>query len=120
MSKIAPSDTWKLWKVGSCVRLDTTLAGWKKLRSKRRNMTLLFRDAEKTREKLDMILINHSKRILVNPMEPLDKEERALILRDVMQVEPIQGDITIDSYNIKPCTTWTGKRSRATINTWET
>jgi len=89
MSKIAPRDTWKLWKVGSNLRLDTTLAGWKNLRSKRRDLTLIFRDAEKANEQLDMILINHSKRILVNPMEPLDKEERALIIRDVMQVEPI-------------------------------
>ena len=89
MSKIAPRDTWKLWKVGSNIRLDTTLAGWKNLRSKRRNITLLFRDAAKANSKLDMIMINHNKQILVNPMEQLDKEERALIIRDIMQVEPV-------------------------------
>ena len=64
------------------------------------------------------MLINHNKQIIVNPMESLDKEERALILRDIMKVEPIQGDVTIDSYNIAPCKTWTGKRIFAQVHDW--
>ena len=58
--------------------------------------------------------------MIVNPMEDLDREERTLILRDIMKVEPIQGDITIQSYQIKPVKTWTGKKSTARINGWNT
>jgi hypothetical protein len=31
-------------------------------------------------------------------MEELDREERAYVIRDILKVEPIQGDIKIDSY----------------------
>ena len=42
LSKIAPSDTLKIWKVGSNIRLDFSLVGFKKMQNKRRKMTILF------------------------------------------------------------------------------
>jgi hypothetical protein len=41
LSKIAPSDTLQIWKVGRNVRLDFSLVGFHKLKNKRRLMTLL-------------------------------------------------------------------------------
>ena len=45
LSKIAPSDTLKIWKVGSSIRMDFSLVGFNKLKNKRREMTIIFRDA---------------------------------------------------------------------------
>ena len=45
LSKIAPSDTLKIWKIGSSIRMDFSLVGFNKLKNKRRNMTIIFRDS---------------------------------------------------------------------------
>lgn len=36
LQKIAPSDTFKIWKYGKSLRLDNTIVGYKNLHSKRR------------------------------------------------------------------------------------
>jgi hypothetical protein len=95
VSKLAPSDTIKIWKVGSSVRCDLTLVGYKSLRSKRRNLSIIFRDVEKVdwhgsgHLDKDIILINHSKKIIVNPMEEPDYEEKLAILNDLTRVSPV-------------------------------
>ena len=45
LSKFTPKDTYKIWKYGSSLRLDFSLVGIEKLRGKRRNMSILFRNA---------------------------------------------------------------------------
>jgi hypothetical protein len=62
VNKVAPRDTWRLWKLGDMLRLDMQVVGWKNLKTKRRSITLLFVESE-------LILVNHSKQILVYLME---------------------------------------------------
>lgn len=47
----APKDTYKIWKVGSSLRLDFSLVGVNKLKSKRRDMSIVFRDGSKAKDK---------------------------------------------------------------------
>jgi hypothetical protein len=69
VSRIAPHDTCKLWKIGSNLRLDTTIVGWKRLRCKRRPMSLVFRDitdipdtpGNAHHRQMDLVILNHSK-----------------------------------------------------------
>lgn len=42
VSKIAPSDTFRIWKFGKYLRMDYTLTGFKRLSAKRRNMSIVF------------------------------------------------------------------------------
>jgi hypothetical protein len=42
VSKFAPSDTFKIWKYKDCLRVDSTLANFKKFKAKRRDMSLIF------------------------------------------------------------------------------
>lgn len=42
VERLAPSDTMRLFKVGSRVRLDSTLAGYEGFRCKRRELSLVF------------------------------------------------------------------------------
>ena len=65
LSKIAPSDTLRIWKVGSDIRMDFQLVGFQNLKNKKRQMSLLFKSNE-------IILINRDKLTLVNPLEDLD------------------------------------------------
>lgn len=43
VSNFAPSDTYKIYKQGSNLRLDMTLIGFKNFQSVRGNMTMLFK-----------------------------------------------------------------------------
>ena len=42
IKKLAPSDTFKIWKIGKSLRLDYQVVGFKKLRKKLRDMSLIF------------------------------------------------------------------------------
>jgi ankyrin repeat domain-containing protein 13 len=42
ISKLAPSDTFKIWKQGDRLRMDNSLVGFKNLKAKRREMSLIF------------------------------------------------------------------------------
>jgi hypothetical protein len=42
LSKLAPSDTFKIWKVKDMLRMDNSLVSFRKLKAKRRDMSLIF------------------------------------------------------------------------------
>ena len=69
VSKFAPSDTFRLWKVGGSVRLDFTCVGWKAGTTKRRNMSVLFLE-----EKDGVYLVNRSKKTVMNLLEELHED----------------------------------------------
>ena len=104
--KVAPSDCFKVWKYGTQLRLDTTLVGWKKLRSKRRDISTIFRAPEFATKYnnsfLDkqLFVVNRSKEMLLDPTEELDSDEIELIVKDVLRADPIQGDVKMNQYTL--------------------
>lgn len=78
---LAPSDTFKFWKIGESFRLDTTLVGFNNLKCKRRNMSLIFKNNS-------FYLLNKSKRTVINPQEPLDIDEKKRIIEDLLESKP--------------------------------
>lgn len=109
VSTMAPKDTWKLWKIGQMIRLDSTLVGWKKFKSKRRKISLLFVENE-------LILVNHSKKLLVDVMEEMDMYELDAVVGDIMRMNSVQGDFSVDEYHIQQAVSWLGKPVQATIS----
>ena len=98
LNKIAPSDTFQIWKVGSMIRLDFTLVGFKQLQNKRRRMRIIFRDGQKVNDKyahIDSLMINKDRQIMFNPLEDLDEEEKLAVLTDMMSANPIQNELNI-------------------------
>ena len=41
------------------------------------------------------MLINRDRKIIVNPMEDLDMEEKLAVLTDIINSEPVQGEFNI-------------------------
>ena len=116
LSKLAPHDVCKIWKSGASLRLDMTLVGWKKLRSKRRNVSLVFKGLS---EGSDIYLINHSKGTIVRPLEPLDMYEREAVLDDILQASAVQGELALSHYSISPVnSTWTGRPVTCKVGKW--
>ena len=100
LSKLAPSDDFQIWKVGSNIRLDFSLVGFKKLKNKRRRMTLLFRNAGEDEEDerykdMDIVMVNRDREILTDPLEDLDEDEKLAVLTDIMNADPVQNELNI-------------------------
>jgi len=51
----------------------------------------------------DLIVANHSKKTLVNPLEDIDPEEKLAVIGDILKSEPMQGDLSFISYTVEPC-----------------
>lgn len=121
VSRIAPHDICKFWKYGNSFRIDTTLVGWKNLRSKRRNMSLYFvPEDERSNLDTEIYLVNHSKKVIVHPFEALDPEERSAVIGDIIATEPMQGDVNLLSYKVKPCLNFWKKQVTQKIGAWDT
>ena len=100
LSKFAPSDDFQIWKVGSNIRLDFSLVGFKKLQNKRRRMSIMFRNAaedepDQRYKDIDIIMVNRDREILTNPMEDLDDDEKLAVLTDIMNADPVQNELNI-------------------------
>jgi hypothetical protein len=113
VSTFGPSDICSMWKSRDSLRLDTSLVGWKRFSSKRRNMSIVFKN---TAEQHDLVLINHSKQIMSDPLENVDPEERQAVLSDIMKADPIQGEVSFHNYIIAPNTNWRGRQQTKTIS----
>ena len=84
--------------MGAYIRLDFSLVGFKQLQNKRRRMTILFRDPSEADDEfkdIDTIMVNKDRKILVNPLEDLDEDEKLAVLTDIMNADPVQNELNI-------------------------
>ena len=61
-------------------------------------MTILFRDpaeADDEFKDIDTIMVNKDRKILVNPLEDLDEDEKLAVLTDIMNADPVQNELNI-------------------------
>jgi len=117
LSKFAPHDVCKIWKSGTSLRLDMTLVGWKNLRSKRRNVSLVFKGLPAGS---DIYLLNHSKGTIVRPLESLDLFEREAVLDDILQSNAVQGELALRNCTIAAVnSSWTGRPVTAKVGRWK-
>jgi len=109
LSKIAPSDTFKIWKYGKYLRMDNSLVSFKKLKSKRRNMSMIFNPDASMPEGRNscgyLFLLNRNKKFYTNILQDIDIEEKKHMMVDMMRANPLQG-----SFLIKDCN-WTESKS---------
>jgi hypothetical protein len=119
LNKIAPSDTFQIWKVGSSIRVDFSLVGFSKLQTKRRHMRILFRDGKTASDEypdIDTLLVNQDRQLVVNPLEDLDSEEKLAVLTDIMNADPVQNELNVVGQKWSELTTWMGQAQRETVN----
>lgn len=126
LSKIAPSDVVRIRKRGTSMRIDSTLASWKRFRfSKRRELTTLFRgDRLEQSCRADgggpsACMVNHSKQFAVDMTEGLDSEEVSVVVDDMVAADVMQWDLKVDELEVSEATTWLGNLAGPVdINGW--
>nr|CAB3221744.1 ankyrin repeat domain-containing protein 13C-like [Phallusia mammillata] len=62
LSKVCPSDVCKIWKKGSCIRVDTTLLGFENMTWKRGDRSFVFKGCDQGATLLD---INHDSKEVI-------------------------------------------------------
>ncbi|XP_077578289.1 ankyrin repeat domain-containing protein 13B [Stigmatopora nigra] len=61
VSRICPSDTYRVWKSGQCLRVDTTLTGFEQMTWQRGNRSFIFRGQDSNAE---VIEVDHDRKLV--------------------------------------------------------
>ncbi|XP_074535327.1 ankyrin repeat domain-containing protein 13B isoform X2 [Halichoeres trimaculatus] len=61
VSRICPSDTYRVWKSGQCLRVDTTLMGFEQMTWQRGNRSFIFRGQDSSAE---VIEVDHDRQLV--------------------------------------------------------
>jgi hypothetical protein len=132
VSMLAPSDTFKVWKYGHSFRIDNTLAGFKNLRAKRRDLSMIFNPLNDSLSKWGkfryvdektapaLLSVNRSRKQVSNWLEPVDDEERKLMIYDLMRADVVQGDFRMNDLNYAVSTGFFGGTVRERVGEWDT
>uniref|UniRef100_A0A7S0AS73 Ankyrin repeat domain-containing protein n=1 Tax=Pyrodinium bahamense TaxID=73915 RepID=A0A7S0AS73_9DINO len=128
INKLAPSDVVRLRKQGASLRIDSTLASWKRFRlSKRRDLTTLFQGGSldgglhgADPSSSSLCMLNHTKRTVVDVTEGLDTNEAGAVLGDLVSADVMQWDMQLDDLEVTEATTWLGASAGpCEVNGWK-
>jgi hypothetical protein len=109
VSKFCPNDVYRIWKMGSCVRCDTTIAGFKDMKWLRGNISLVFtgRSSGRSQKKQSknlfgigkIALINHDTKKVeyVNDSFQKTDEQVAKEVQSIMCRTVVRGDLLLEN-----------------------
>ena len=61
-------------------------------------MSILFRDTSEVDDdykNIEIMLVNRDRKIIVNPLEDLDMDEKLAVLTDIINSDPTQNELNI-------------------------
>ena len=115
LSKVAPSDTCNIWKVGDNIRMDSTFEDFKGLKTLRLPKSFIFRKRDGEREVFN---VNWQEKSYFNPLEPLDEEEKLLVISDILNDQNLKGEFAIKECSINESKSMFGKLQFEKVNEW--
>eukprot|EP00005_Dracoamoeba_jomungandri_P007668 CAMPEP_0174272820 /NCGR_PEP_ID=MMETSP0439-20130205/52529_1 /TAXON_ID=0 /ORGANISM="Stereomyxa ramosa, Strain Chinc5" /LENGTH=442 /DNA_ID=CAMNT_0015363613 /DNA_START=151 /DNA_END=1479 /DNA_ORIENTATION=+ len=84
VSRFCPHDTYKIWKQGSCLRIDTTLIGLENMKWIRGDVSILFSTLNP--EKASILFLDHDKKTIEDAMDGLTEYKREELVRDIREM----------------------------------
>ncbi|XP_063812020.1 ankyrin repeat domain-containing protein 13B isoform X4 [Pseudophryne corroboree] len=84
VSKICPSDTYKVWKSGQNLRVDTTLLGFDHMTWQRGNRSFIFRGQDTSAVVME---IDHDRRVVFSETLTLGSQDQEVLLAAVQPTE---------------------------------
>ncbi|KAL1197208.1 hypothetical protein V5N11_012747 [Cardamine amara subsp. amara] len=126
VSKVAPSDTYKVWKVGSNLRADMTMAGFDGFKIQRSDQSILFlgdgsEDGEVARGSLYMV--NHKDKEVMNALDgacgvasedEVKKEVAAMCKSNIFRP-----GIDVTQAVLSPQTNWRRQEKSEMVGPWK-
>ncbi|CAD8188665.1 unnamed protein product [Paramecium pentaurelia] len=102
ISKITPNDTFKIYKRGSSLRLDSTFAGTKNYKTKRREISVLYNPMIGSSQRKEncsncrfVTILNRTKKIYYYPIQEIDIEEKEQIIIDLLNCDSVSGEMKV-------------------------
>ncbi|KAG5531210.1 hypothetical protein RHGRI_025984 [Rhododendron griersonianum] len=126
ISRIAPSDTYKIWKRGANLRADMTLAGFDGFRIQRSDQTVLFlgdgsEDGKVPRGSLCMI--SHKDKEVMNALDgagaPASDTEVQQEVAAMSQTNIIRPGIDVTEAVLLPQVTWRRQEKTEMVGIWK-
>lgn len=114
-SYMCPRDTCSIWKQGSSVRMDYTFIKMKGLNSVRAPSTFIF-----SGETSQNFLINWETKLWHDQFEPLEDDEKELIIDDLMDGVRLNSEFKLKNCKFSQSLNWRGKPIFEKIGKWNT
>ncbi|KAL3634403.1 hypothetical protein CASFOL_021457 [Castilleja foliolosa] len=125
VSKMAPSDTYKIWKRGANLRADTSLAGFDGLKIKRADQSFLFLgDGSKDDQVLpgSLCVVSHKDKEVLNAMDsagvPATEAEAEHEVSSMSQTNIFRPGIDVTKAVLLPQTTWRKQEKVEIVGPW--
>uniref|UniRef100_A0A1J3E0Z0 Ankyrin repeat domain-containing protein 13B n=1 Tax=Noccaea caerulescens TaxID=107243 RepID=A0A1J3E0Z0_NOCCA len=127
VSKVAPSDTYKVWKIGSNLRADMTMAGFDGFKIQRSDQSILFlgdgsEDGEVARGSLYMV--NHKDKEVMNALDGADcgvasDEEVKREVASMCKSNIFRPGIDVTEAVLNPQTNWRRQEKSEMVGPWK-
>ena len=98
---IAPSDTYKIFKQGSKIRLDMTLVGFKTLKCVRGNLSVLFKGRGQENDG-ELFVVDHDSKSVSNIFNDVACAKVEKDLEDILADQQYQKLFKADKFRIEP------------------
>ncbi|XP_057499143.1 uncharacterized protein LOC130783487 [Actinidia eriantha] len=126
ISRIAPSDTYKIWKRGSNLRADMTLAGFDGFRIQRSDQSILFLgDGSEDGKVLpgSLCMISHKDKEVMNALDgagaPASEAEVQQEVAAMSQTNIIRPGIDVTDAVLLPQLTWRRQEKTEMVGSWK-
>ncbi|NP_001169588.1 Ankyrin repeat domain-containing protein 13B [Zea mays] len=126
ISRIAPSDTYRVWKRGSNLRADMTLAGFDGFKIQRSDQTILFLGEGSEDGKVppgSLCMINHKDKEIMNALEgagtPASDAEVQQEVAAMSQTNIFRPGIDVTQALLLPQLTWRRQERTEAVGPWK-
>ncbi|KAK7393198.1 hypothetical protein VNO78_21718 [Psophocarpus tetragonolobus] len=126
ISRIAPSDTYKIWKRGGNMRADMTLAGFDGLKIKRSNQSILFLgdgiSDDERKYPGSLFKVSHKDKEVVvfspNRIPPTERQVRNTLAKKTRS-DSVRVGIDVSQAVLVPQVTWRRKERKELVGPWK-
>ncbi|KAG2316512.1 hypothetical protein Bca4012_067378 [Brassica carinata] len=130
VSRIAPSDTYRIWKRGSNLRADMTLAGFDGFRIQRSDQTFLFLgdgycsdDGKVSLSPGSLIVLSHKEKEVTNALEGAGTQptetEVANEVKQMSQTNMYRPGIDVTQAELVPQSNWRRQERTESVGSWK-
>jgi ankyrin repeat domain-containing protein 13 len=126
ISRIAPSDTYRVWKRGANLRADMTLAGFDGFKIQRSDQTILFLGDGSEDGKVppgSLCMINHKDKEIMNALEgagaPASEAEVQQEVAAMSQTNIFRPGIDVTQAVLLPQLTWRRQERTEAVGPWK-
>ncbi|GAA0163285.1 scaffold/adaptor protein [Lithospermum erythrorhizon] len=126
ISRIAPSDTYKIWKKGANLRADMTMAGFDGFRIQRADQSILFLGDGSEDGKISsgsLLLISHKEKEIINATEaagaPSSESEIQREVAGMLQTNMFRPGIDVTQAVLLPQMTWRRQEKEEMVGSWK-